>query len=471
MSLKHLLVLSVLSASSVLAQVADPVLMKVNGTPVYRSEFEYAFNKNNDNLNGKGQTVEDYLPMYIDFKLKIEEAKAMRLDTVSSLLEEYRKDRDQLAESYLIDPDYIDNEAYRIYAKDSATIGKDGFLKVAHLLFMARQKGDDAAVRLAKERADSAYVMLGEGKTFSDIVGFFGLNPQSVEPFEIIRGQVYAEFEQAAYALADGEYSSPFESPVGFHIVKRFSVRPFGSFEEYKPAIVSMLEKMDIKSEARMRKGVELAKEFGGNISPEEALAREDSLLETKYPEFGNLMREYYEGLLFFAVSTSKVWNRASEDEPGLNKFFKKNAKKYKFDTPRFRGALVWTKSQENMDSIKAVLQGRKADEYKSAIEAGLSADSIRTARVELGVYAVGDNAWVDKLVFSQGEGGKMRMGLSHVDVVGTVIDKPETYKDVKGNVINDYQKYLEEKWLKSLRKKYKVVVDQEVLKTVNNHD
>ena len=36
---------------------------------------------------------------------------------------------------------------------------------------------------------------------------------------------------------------------------------------------------------------------------------------------------------------------------------------------------------------------------------------------------------------------------------------------------MNDYQKYLEEKWVKSLRKKYKVKVDKKVLKTVNNHE
>ena len=100
-----------------------------------------------------------------------------------------------------------------------------------------------------------------------------------------------------------------------------------------------------------------------------------------------------------------------------------------------------------------------------------MSKDSIRAVRVEVGVFAVGDNAWVDKLVFSQGEGGKMRRGFSIVDTIGNVIANPETYKDVKGVVVNDYQKFLEEKWLKKLRKKYNVNIDKEVLKTVNNHD
>jgi peptidyl-prolyl cis-trans isomerase SurA len=117
------------------------------------------------------------------------------------------------------------------------------------------------------------------------------------------------------------------------------------------------------------------------------------------------------------------------------------------------------------------LLDGKNTDEYKAAIDAGFPKDSMRNIRVEIGVFAVGDNPWVDKLVFSQGEGAKLRKGFSVVETVGTVIEKPETYTDVKGQVANDYQKYLEEKWVKSLRKKYKVKVDKEVLKTVNNHE
>jgi peptidyl-prolyl cis-trans isomerase SurA len=64
-----------------------------------------------------------------------------------------------------------------------------------------------------------------------------------------------------------------------------------------------------------------------------------------------------------------------------------------------------------------------------------------------------------------------MRYGFTVVDVVGEMIKNPESYKDVKGVVTNDYQKYLEEEWVKKLRKKYKVEVYYDVLETVNNHD
>ena len=460
-----------LASTTALAQVVDPVLMRVNGKEVKRSEFEYAFNKNNTNLAGEGQTVEEYLPMYVDFKLKVAEAEVLQLDTLTSFREEYERDRKLMAENYLIDTCFINDEAYKVYAKDSATIGLDGFIEVAHIVFLAKQQAPAADVKLAKARIDSAYAMLNDGKSFEDVAKHFNIPAQAIRSFEIVRGQVYPEFEQAAFALSEGCYSAPFESPAGYHIVKRISSRPFGSFAEYKPAIVQMLEQQNIREAARNKRGRDLAREFGGGMSPQEALALEDSLLESKYPEFGNLMREYYEGLLFFEVSTREVWNKASDDEEALAKYFKKNKKKYKFETPRYRGAVIQANSQENLDMVKNILNGQSFENYKSAIEANLPKDSVRTVRVEVGIFAVGDNAWVDKMVFGQGDGGKLRRGFVAVETVGTVIEKPETYNDVKGHVTADYQKYLEEKWVKSLRKKFKVKIDKDVLKTVNNHE
>ena len=469
--LKNIFLSLLLFSSSALAQVSDPVLMTVNGKEVRRSEFEYAFNKNNSNLVEDGQTVEEYLPMYIDFKLKVAEAEALGLDTVASFREEYKRDRAQMAEDYLIDPNFVEKEAYRIYAKDSATIGKDGFLNLSHIVFVVKQKEDKAAVALAKARIDSVYTMLQAGKTFEETARKFGIPARALEPFEIIRGQAYPEFEAVAFALADGEYSKPFESPAGFHVVRRLSTRPFGSFDEYKPAIMNMLEQQNIRERARQIRGQQLAEEFGDGLTPSQALALEDSLLESKYPEFGNLMREYYDGLLFFEVSTQEVWSKAQNDAAGIEKFFRKNKKKYKFETPRFRGAVIQATTQQNIDNIKSMIAGKSVSEYKSVIDANLPKDSMKNVRVEIGVFAVGDNAWVDKLAFGQGEGGKLRKGFTAVELEGRIIEKPETYLDVKGVVTNDYQKYLEEQWVKSLRKKYKVKIDKEVLKTVNNHD
>ena len=76
---KTILVAALLTVGgSMMAQTTDdPVIMRVNGVPVTRSEFEYSFNKNNADgvLDKKG--VEDYVPLFVDFKLKVAEAKAL----------------------------------------------------------------------------------------------------------------------------------------------------------------------------------------------------------------------------------------------------------------------------------------------------------------------------------------------------------------------------------------------------------
>ena len=136
-----------------------------------------------------------------------------------------------------------------------------------------------------------------------------------------------------------------------------------------------------------------------------------------------------------------------------------------------FRGAVVYANDQQDVDSAKILFGKAPLDDYRTIMKDHFYADSTYTIRLEMGIFSIGSNGWVDKLVFGQGEGGKMKRGFELVDVVGNIIEKPESYEDVRGLVVNDYQKHLEAKWLKKLRRKYKVEVDREVLKTVNNHD
>ena len=461
--------MTLFASLSMSAQTNDPVLLKIDGADVMRSEFEYTFNKNNAALGANAKAVKDYLPMYIDFKLKVAEAKAQKLDTLSSFIEEYKADRARQAEEYLIDKEYIEREAHKMYAKDSAAIGKDGFLKVSHVMFPIRQNVSAEVVAATKAKADSAYQMLNNGADFAEVVRkYMNVRPDT---FEIIRGQAFKEFENAAYALRDGGFSHPVQTPAGYHIIKRFSHRPFGTYQDYRSNIMTILERRNIKSVARYRMGYNLAKKMAPGTTPEQALAHEDSLLETKYPEFGNLMREYRDGLLFFEISNREVWQKAAEDVKGLEKFFKKNKKKYKFDTPHYRGAVIYGKSDEELKRAQKLLADAPVDEYKKIVEENFTKDSVCTIRLEAGVFSIGDNAWVDKLAFGQGKGGRMKKEFPKVGVVGKILKKkPESYKDVSGRVISDYQQHLEKEWVKSLRKKYKVEVFYDVLKTVNKH-
>lgn len=458
-------------AVTMVAQDADPVLMRINGKEIKRSEFEYAMNKNNAASGAEEMSVEQYLEMFIDFKLKVAEAEAMRLDTLPSFIDEYRSNRAQMAEPYLIDEGFIEREAYNIYANDSATIGVSGFVKVAHIFKPVQQQDSAKADAEAAALMRLAYEKLQGGASFEEAAAVAGVKPNMLQPFEIVRGQAYKEFEDVAFALADSTFSQPLRSPAGYHIIMKYGSRPFGQYAEYRNAIINMLEQRGVRNAARRARGAQLAKEMGGHLTPEQALAVEDSLLESKYPEFGNLMIEYHDGLLFFEVCTREIWDKAAKDEKALAKYFKKNKKNYKFEAPRFRGAVVYANDPQDVDSAKILFGKAPLDDYRAIMKEHFYTDSTYTIRLEMGIFSIGSNGWVDKLVFGQGEGGKMKRGFELVDVVGNIIEKPESYEDVRGLVVNDYQKHLEAKWLKKLRRKYKVEVDREVLKTVNNHN
>src|SRR5664280_2799638 len=102
-------------SGSLFAQAADPVLMTLNGSPVLRSEFEYIYNKNNSNNSLDKKTLDEYVDLFVNFKLKVEEAKAQGIDTTSSFINELSGYRSQLTKPYLTESSVDDallHEAY-----------------------------------------------------------------------------------------------------------------------------------------------------------------------------------------------------------------------------------------------------------------------------------------------------------------------------------------------------------------------
>ena len=81
------------------------------------------------------------------------------------------------------------------------------------------------------------------------------------------------------------------------------------------------------------------------------------------------------------------------------------------------------------------------------------------------------DHQSVDNAIFKQ-KNAELKKYETYPEVVleGRKIAQPESYRDVKTQLVKDYQKVLEEGWIDALRKKYPVEIKQEALKTVNNH-
>ena len=84
------LALLVLATISVNAQteVADPVLMTVDGNPVTRGEFEAIYKKNNKDASVTKEALDEYLELFMNYKLKVREAEALGMDTVTKFRNE-----------------------------------------------------------------------------------------------------------------------------------------------------------------------------------------------------------------------------------------------------------------------------------------------------------------------------------------------------------------------------------------------
>jgi peptidyl-prolyl cis-trans isomerase SurA len=82
----------------------DPVIATVGNTPIYSSEFKYVYDKNAvaDSLPAQ-ESLQQYLDLYVNFRLKVLEAESLGLDTLDSFNQELGGYKQQLAEPYLQD--------------------------------------------------------------------------------------------------------------------------------------------------------------------------------------------------------------------------------------------------------------------------------------------------------------------------------------------------------------------------------
>src|SRR5574344_449256 len=88
MKFKFFLFASLLCGVNVFAQ-QDPIVMKVNGVPVTRSEFEYSFNKNNSEGVIDKKSLDEYVDLFVNYKLKVAAALDANLDTMNSFKSEF----------------------------------------------------------------------------------------------------------------------------------------------------------------------------------------------------------------------------------------------------------------------------------------------------------------------------------------------------------------------------------------------
>ncbi len=197
----------------------------------------------------------------------------------------------------------------------------------------------------------------------------------------------------------------------------------------------------------------------------ESCLNYEESQLENKYPEFKSLMQEYRDGILLFDLTDKKVWSKAVKDSAGLVNFYETNKNNYKWD--RRCDAIIYTCA--NADIASKTRKLLKKQKPLVEILTTINKDSQLNLNTKDGKFLKGENEIIDAITWQKGLSPDMNRNNSvvFVDVLNIIEPTPKTLDEAKGIITADYQNYLEKEWIKQLRAKYPVSVNQDVLNSL----
>lgn len=466
---------ALLSSTMVFAQQNDPVIMTVNGQPINRSEFEYSYNKNNTDGVIDKKSVEEYVDLFINYKLKVQAALDAKLDTLTSFKQEFMTYRDQQVRPSMITDADVEAEARKIYKETRDRIeNSGGLVRCAHILLALKQKATDSEQTAIANRADSIYNVLKKGGNFAELAKKYSDDPGSAarggELPLITKGQTVQSFETALFSMKPGEISHPVLSPFGYHIIKYIEKEEFQPYDSLKADIYHFIEARNLREQIIDQKLKDMAVEAGNGVTPQQLVEKRLAEMEAKDANLKHLIREYHDGLLLIEMSTRTIWDKAAADEEGLQSFFKKNKKNYAWKEPRFKGIAYHVQNQGDVKAVKNCVAKVPFKEWGKILRTTFNNDSTIRVRVEKGLFKAGDNALVDREIFKQKAEVKPVKDYPIDAVYGKKLKAPEELDDVRSQVVSDYQEVLEKEWVKDLRKKYAVTVNREVLATVNKH-
>ena len=352
---------------------------------------------------------------------------------------------------------------------------------VSHLFQYLPQNVTASRLRACEVWMDSLYhTICAGGISFERVVQAYS---QEKEPFWVDRLEMPVEFEQVAFALSEGQFSTPFFTPQGIHMVLD-SLKLQYHFKPDETGIRDFLlhgftDKHLFSLAGKSYSGKELALfQLSHPASPQRQLddfiaktiwAYADSRLEADCPDYSLRLRAYSDSLLYQSITERVLGDMVSADTVGIETYFEHHRKDYRWPETRYEGIVLHCVSKRVGKRVKNFLKKLPAEEWQDAIRLGVNAESPVVGQVEQGLFAPGDNPYIDARVFKKGKASPVA-GYPYTLVLGTKKKGPERWEEVGNRLWDDYRNYRKTCWVEELRGKAKVEINQEVLKTVNNH-
>ena len=151
-----------------------------------------------------------------------------------------------------------------------------GQVRVAHIMLLLPQKASKSVQQRAQLRIDSVYQALKRGANFGELARKLSDDKGSAQhggelPW-LQKGQTLKEFEDAAFALKQGEISKPVLSPAGYHVIKLIERRMFLPYDSVKADILAYIDQTGMREQIVDNKLNELAKASATPQTPAEVL-------------------------------------------------------------------------------------------------------------------------------------------------------------------------------------------------------
>jgi peptidyl-prolyl cis-trans isomerase SurA len=203
----------------------DKTLVTIGNTKVSKSEFERIYKKNNSNLydNSEKKSPEEYIDLFINFKLKVIEAENLQMDTSAAFINELAGYRKELAAPYLTDVKYNEKMVKELYERMNKEVN------ASHILIAVKKNATPAEDRAALEKIQKIRKEILAGKDFGEAAVKYSNDPSA----KTNKGnlgyftafQMVAPFENAAFTTPVGEISQPVRTSFGYHLIKVNDIR------------------------------------------------------------------------------------------------------------------------------------------------------------------------------------------------------------------------------------------------------
>lgn len=270
-------------------------------------------------------------------------------------------------------------------------------------------------------------------------------------------------YKEIAKSVDDSFYKGEWKMPAD---LKKFDAKLFviGSKEIKGGTFMDYLYSQQ-KSAVGIKPVSKLVDYYFSRFADEQRAVFNNENLENEYPEFAAVMSEYRDGLLLFDLMEKEIWQKAKTDSIGLKDFYEKNKQKYLWKT-RFDAEIYSSTKPDVMKKVLALL--KKGNDAKTIKEKFNSEKELNVMMYD-GIYEEGADALPKNIKAGETYTEISQKGeYYYIAKIRKVIPAGvKSLEECKGRVTNEYQQFLEQNWIDTLKKEFQININKDVFERV----